>query len=500
MSSTPVRPGRPSKAALLTLAALALCARAWGDDGSSAATARLAEAMGDPARADITLAALRTVGDEELATVFIAASRSSNKSRRMLATASLRDFSGPVAAQALLNRVRSDVSMAVRAEALLALVAANAATDEQLIEALAINDDAVRCIAARELVRRKRTDLAAAALSALAASQDPAAAAIARLTLLASGDKRHLAGLAETIADPSTPESLLAILLEQIAEDKIAPAAELARRLAGSERSAAIRLLAWKAACAAAPDAAAALREEIARQDSISLGVRLLAILAECDSAERHLKALTGRSGAVAALARFELARNADELTAAEAARQVAELGHPVVIDYLLESASADVAAKGRKAEFYVPALLACIRLAREDSPIMTAEHIRAARASTALADIGTSEALAGLRNILGERYNCRVRAVAAGLMKTKNRAACALAAPLLKSPYEELATGAALALGRFSDPAATKYLKLIVEQSDRHSPTLVALASWYLLKSTGKTRQAVSTVAASVE
>jgi hypothetical protein len=481
------------------LVALGPCSHATADSATSAASAYLAESLSDPARSAPTLMALKATGDAELAGVFIALSRSGDKERRLLGTVALRDFTGAQVTKALLERLQTDPAMAIRAEALMALVAARAITDQQLVDSLKIPDEAVQCVAARQLVRAGRTQAAMEMLSRLVRSNDPGTAAISRLTLLAAGDRTQMRMLEEVMTDAETTDSVMAILLEQIAEDKISSAFGLARRAAASSRSMGIRVLAYRALAATSSMAPAILQDEIRRTDNFGLSVRLLSILAEHEGAEPHLRGLIQGGGATAALARFELARRTGNL-AAGAAKDAVAVGHPIVIEYFLDRASADVAARGNQASSYVPALLQCIHSAASDSPTMTAEHVRAARAATLLADIGSAEALAGLKAILAEKFSPKVRAAAAGLLKTSNRAACELAAPLLKSPYEELVTDATLALGRFGDPAATSYLSVIVHQPNRHSPALVALASWYLLKVTGSSRQAADELAKSVK
>jgi hypothetical protein len=50
--------------------------------------------------------------------------------------------------------------------------------------------------------------------------------------------------------------------------------------------------------------------------------------------------------------------------------------------------------------------------------------------------------------------------------------------------------------LGHFGDPAARPRLQTILSQADAHPPTLVILASWYILKIDKKTDQAVTELA----
>ncbi len=118
------------------------------------------------------------------------------------------------------------------------------------------------------------------------------------------------------------------------------------------------------------------------------------------------------------------------------------------------------------------------------------------AKAATILTDLGTPEAVAGLRKILAGPYNTTVRATAAGLLRSKSPAAMELARPLLASPYSELSTDAALVLGSFADPAAKGKLEQFAISGSGDPTPLRAMSCWYLLKIAGRTKTAAEQMA----
>ncbi|MHC4983434.1 MAG: hypothetical protein ACYTF6_09745 [Planctomycetota bacterium] len=495
----PERPPRLSVAARLVIVGLAGCllwAPAAAAEALEAAKSYLSESLRETARTQATLAVLKTIGDAELAAVFFAACRSEDKSLRLFATTALRDFAGSQVTAALLERLKTDQAMAVRAEALMALIAAKDVTDQQLISALGTLDQAIQLVAARELVRRGRARSAAETLSKLVGSKDARTAAAAGLALLAAGNESERRPLEQLMTNAETGDHVLAMLLEQIAEDEIKAASGLAELAAASSRPRHIRLLAYRALAATSGRAAAIIHDRISNSASMRFRVFLLRILADHARREAHLAELAKDAGAIGALARLELARPRGGSAARRAAEDIVALAHPVAVEYLLDRAAADITSRQWEFGFYAPALLKYVRSVPADSETMRMEYVRAARAAKLLADIGSPEALAGLKAILGERFSSRVRAAAAGLLRTQNRRASKLAMPLIDSPYKELAADAILALGRFGDPAATEHLGSIVLQRDRYARVVVTLASWYLLKSTGKAAEAAAELA----
>ncbi len=207
------------------------------------------------------------------------------------------------------------------------------------------------------------------------------------------------------------------------------------------------------------------------------------------------LELLSRRDDALGLLARFELARPASGEEAAKAASQAVATGHAVVIDYVLDRARGDIAQRRQTSAFYTQPLIAILHSVQADSPVMRPEHTQAAQAAELLGELATPEAIQTLTTLLKGNYNALTRAVAGGLLRCKNKAACEWLAPLLTSPYDELASDAALTLGQHGDIRAAPALQDIVNHSNRNRPELTALAGWYLVKLFGQTEPTVLTL-----
>jgi hypothetical protein len=266
-----------------------------------------------------------------------------------------------------------------------------------------------------------------------------------------------------------------------------------------------LRVRAYQTLAAISPKAGGKLFDAIRRSDNPVLGVRLLQVLASLDGAGEYLKHLRGRAEILDPLVDFELARAAgDDKAAALSAAAAVKRRHPTVVDCVLDRARGDVGptrpgspgSDTSRKDAYTPALLACIDSLKADSGRLRAEHLRAEAAARLLADIGTPRATAGLKRLLQGKADARKRRVAAGLVRTGNKAACFLLRPLLASPQDELATYAASALGRFGDAAAKPRLSKSIANQRRRRITLVAIACWYVLKIEGRAAAAVRQLA----
>ena len=497
-------------AIVLTALLLAPAASGAGDTQpvSGAGDSRLAvdylsKALGDPERLPLALAALRATQDKDLLPVFVALSRSGDKRRRLFATTTLGELGGDKAIAALKERLKGDPMMAVRSEALVGLLGLKAISADELVAIVNLDgdggDENVRCIAARALVRMDRGKDAARALGALTRSPDASTACMARLCLMKIGRAGHIEPLAKVLADLATPPEVVALLMTQIAEDKNTAAAPLVERVIRTGPRAAIPY-AYKALSAVSPDAAGRLAKAIGKSDRTVLRIRLLGLLAGLPKAKPHLERIARGKDAVALLARFELARPSGGAKADAAFRAAGKIGHPVVLDYLLAQADKDIRLARARAAFYAAGLTEMVRSAPTGGQEMGPQHRRAAIAATLLADLGTPEAMTGLKRILAGRYNAVVRVTAAGLMRSKNRKVCELLRPLLKSPYEELACDAALTLGRFGDAAAGEYLSGIMRRPGRQPSPTAVLAAWYLLKIARRTRPAAGELARQIK
>ena len=467
---------------------------------SNQAMAYLSETLGDSRRAKTILPALRATGDGKLLAIFTALSRSGDKQLRMFATSAIAEIGGAEAGGILLERLWGDPAMAIRAEALVRLLDLKAISDEQLVRAMNISDQTVQSLAARALVRRGRAAAGAETLRKLTESSNLATSSMAKISLLGMGYEKYKPQLSKLVSDPNTPRSVLSLLMGQIGSAKISAAAGLARSVAESDRSVSIRVKAYRALCEVSPKGGAVLCEAAYKSKSTVLRVYLVGIIASKDAnAPKHLKVLSTGPSPAAVLARFELARIKHDALAALAASEGLSMGHPIVVDYVLNKARLDVDKRKAAAGFYVEPLLEFVGNVNADTSKMGTEHIRAATAVTILTDLGSPKAVEGIRRILAGRYNAITRAAAAGLMRSKNRAACELARPLLKSPYQELSADAALVLGKFSDVGAIEYLGEIVSRPKNHQPAMVAMASWYLLAISGKADSGAKTLAAQI-
>ena len=166
------------------------------------------------------------------------------------------------------------------------------------------------------------------------------------------------------------------------------------------------------------------------------------------------------------------------------------------MVGYLLDRARQDIEDREAECSLYAPALRAYLGSFDFRAQAMQPEHVYVARAAALLIDLGEPQGLADLKKILAGRHCAFVRAVAAGLLQAKSRAACELARPLLKSPYSELVTNAALTLGRFGATDSAEYLRGMLENPRRSAGPEVVLASWYLLRIFNQTEATVERLA----
>jgi hypothetical protein len=462
--------------------------------------AMLASALADPNTAAVTLLSLATAESNELAPLFAACAKSSQARVRQVAVAALYQIKGAIAAGALWDRVRNDTAMPTRAQALALLIQMKAATPEQLQEAMRTEDETLQCLAANGLVLAGQGALAQEKLLKLAASKDPSTSGLARLCLVSLGHADEVAAVAKILSDPATPEAALDVMLSQIQDARIAAAAPAAEALANATANDDLRVVAWRAVSAAAPDGARKVAEAIAKSDKTPLRVKLFRVLARHPDAPPHMKTFSRGSDVIAAMARLELSRPAADAEAAKAAAEALASGHPVVLGHVLDCIKEDVPKLGAKSAVYVPVLLDVLRKTPKQMGRLRVEQEMSAWASTLLADIGTPEAMEGLKALLNEPYGEVSRAAVGGLLRTKNPAAAAMAKPLLESPYEEIATTAAVALARHGDKSADKVFREILARADRQRPDILAIACWYTLKLAGESAGAVEELAKAVK
>lgn len=484
---------------LAGILALLLAAGAARGQAARAQTplAYLSRMVTDADKAAPTFATLRGTEDKHLAPLFRALARSGDKQRRMFGLLALAELMGAEAGDVLLDRLQNDPTMPIRAAALARLIDLKAITNEQLANALSIPDENVQCLAARELVHRGQAGVAVGVLEKLAASKDPATSSLSRMCLLGLGRRDQEPALRKVMRDPKTPPAALLLLLRQIERQKITAAMGLALHVAtAEEHPSKLKARAYQAVSAISSLGAVTLRDAILKSRRTVFRAQVLKVLSSRDDAGGHLQAIAKGKDPVAALARFELARKTGGPTAAGAVIGVIDLQHPVLVAYVLDRAGEDIKARGKEAGFYTPGLLKYIRSVDPKPTRMGKEHFFAAGAAARLIQLGTPEAIAGLKQILSGRKSAISRSAAAGLLRAKNPAARALVKPLLNSPYGELATDAALVLGHFGDPAAAGYLRNVLAHPKRYPPALLVLASWYLLKIDKQTRPAAAKLA----
>lgn len=445
-------------------------------------------------QSNATLVALASTEDDRLRPLFEALSRSAEVKQRLFALTVLAEKFGSKAAPVLSDRL-FDPEKSVRVRAMARLFGLKALTEMQIRQALASEDEEIRLLAANAFFRMGRGREALPVLEALSQSSTPGTACSASLCLVAMGRTESLRFLEAIVADPQTDEGLLSQILSQVGEEKIFPAVVLARRLAMEHPSIPVRARACSAIAEAEPAAGAFLYEIISGSDQILFNVNVLGMLATMDDAASWMEKLSADGGPVGVLARFDLARLRRQPELADRAREALMMGHPMVVDYVLERMEEDQKSRQPVAAPYQDALLVFIGETPVKGTTMTELHYRLARASTLLAEMETPQASQGLKELLAQRYSSRVRAVAAGLLRVNKPSVCELARPLLESPYEELRTNAALILGRFGDQEAQEPLKEIVAYPERHPTALVAMASWYLLKVAGQDQVAVQSL-----
>jgi hypothetical protein len=446
----------------------------------------LGGALRDPNTTDLALASLRLTGDAGLTALYVAYSSNPDRRVRLVSCAALSDLKGDAAIAALQERVKSDPVMAIRAQAIALLIQWKASTSAQLQEAMKSEDEKIQYLAARGLVSAGQGRLAADQLAKLAGSNDPFTAGLARLDLLSLGRVDQLAPLTLVLVEPNSPPDLTTMLLGRIQEDKITAAAGIVETVSLSAPSEEVRLNAFRAVAAISTDAGKRLMDGLAKAEGTRSTVLLFRMIAGLKDPQASLQALAQGKNLAGALARLELARPAKDATSAQAAAEVAAYGHPLILEHLLGCLQDDLAKDANtpaRLDVYTPLLLDIVRKTPKGGPRLGLDQEVAGRAATLLADIGTPWAMAGLKEVLAGPFGEAKRAAIGGLVRTKNPAAAALAKPVMESPYPELAATSAIALARKGDKDAAKPLGDIISHSNRYSPDLVVMVSWYALK-----------------
>lgn len=471
------------------------------DVGPMVACDWLKQALKDEKRIESVLVALRTLNAPELDNVFIALSKSSDRRKRLFATMSLGDLETPAATAALVERLRKDQTMAIRAEALVHLLNRNAADPALLKEAIAIDDENIQCIAARALCRQTASPdpVAISTLTELTLSRSPVVSCLAQLSLVATGQNQHYASLEKLVQNADTSDDVIRLMLRQIVEEEITSGAPLARIILKSKRPMHIRVLAAKALAKTDRSSSHTIFEALRTSPQMIFRISLLSILTQQNDSQRYIEAISKSSLTVGMLARFEQSRSLTDtpnLKAEQSLRAVIQTGHPIVMNYVLQRASEDIKSKSRDTTFYIKPFLEFIRSVPADTKSLGPQHVLAAQATAWLIKQGSPETFNALERILKGRFNGVSRAVAAGVAQSRDASARNLALGLLKSPYREFVSDAAVALGHLGDPAVAEYFSDIISHPERHSTEMLTLACWYLLKIHNQTEPVAGQIA----
>lgn len=479
--------------------------RAADVPAASVQTARdyLRNALADDERLGVVLLGLRSTRDRELQPLYAALLHSSDRQTRLTAVAMTGEIGDETLNESLRDRLANDPAMAVRSEALLQLLRREALTTVQMEDALKVEDDGIRMMAARALVQRGKGSLAVPTLQSLLRSRDPAMVAQARMSLFGLGidTQTNKEELRKVLIDPKTSDELFLLLLGQIRREKIKTAAEVARYLARPDQSREIRVQAYMALADVLPDASKVLAEAIvAPNESDLFRINLIRILAEQPDVKYWLEDLAKRDDLAGAVARFEQARVQGGQNASKAlAVLVVDLGHPVLLEYALNRMRGDVEKDKQHAEFYVAPMLDALRRVDLSEDYMTAQHDRMAMIVEWLANLGSPKAMEGLQEILAGPDGAVRKLTAGALYRSTNPAVCGLVLPLLTSPYTDNRIYAALTLARHGRSEAVPVLLDIQTHAETHRPDVLTLANWYLLKLAGQSKPAVDDLAKTV-
>jgi HEAT repeat protein len=473
---------------LLAVVLCGLAAQALGADETKNAYEYLSKNLVDKKNSDMVVAAFHAADDKEFLPLFVALARCGDKRKRLMATTALGQLGGPEAIAALKRQLAEDSAMGIRTRALVHLLDLDAADASVLSNATKIKDEGIQCMAARSLAIKSKNPqhraLAKATLTKVAGSSEAMIAAMANMGLLSMGDSSKLPGLTKLVSDPNTPTSTVRLIMLQIADEKIPAAEPLARIVISAPKSPVqTRIYACQALAAAFAKPVPMIFAAIRESNSMVFRIPAMGILAEQAGSKPYIGAIAKSALPIAPMASFEMARKTPGPTSSAAVQKALAIKHPVAINYIMQQAREDVDKLGAKADFYVAPLLEYIASVEPDTDRMAHEHIMAAQATTLLMDIGTPEAIAGLSKIFDGRYSAITRSAAAGLLRTKNKAARPIALKLLKNPYPELSTYGALTLGHLADPAASEHFNRIISRESGHSVAETTLASWYLLK-----------------
>lgn len=454
----------------------------------------------------VVLRGLESTGDKQLLPLFVALMQSGDKELRLMATATVANIGGKSAAPALLQRLKKDPSMAIRGEALVQLGILDSISQADVLKAADIDDEGIKIVAARTLSRMGKGKTAREILKTLTESRDESNAAFARMTLLSLGDRRQYAKLLRIVRDPTTTDGVLMRMLNQIAEEKISCALPMAEVMCESDYSWGVRLRAFDVVSQLSPKAVQKLTNAFRSTDNMVLRINILQIISERDDSLDQIASLAaGKADDLATLvARFELARKTDPAAAQAVAIDMVKAGHPIYVEYLLNSMAEDLQQNSEKeksaADFYAQPIVNYISTVKINAYRMTADHDRVSKAVELLANLGNDVAMKGLWDILSAPGDSPIkRLTAASVYRANNEQVCDFVKPLLKSGYPELKTYAALLLGKYNKLEAIAVLEEIQNSPVLYKTDLLSLVNWYLIKLSDNPAKPVAEIAKTI-
>ena len=215
MTTRRTQPHRARLALTVTMLLLTLpvAAQVTGQDAADF----LATTLNTPDTTMAGIAALAgTAEDADLKPIFKALATSDRKEARLFAVTAIPTALGEAGDDLLVDRLKNDPLMSIRAEAMAQLIARDAATNAILRYAVTIDDEPIQLMAGKALVREGEVAFAVNTLTTLTGSTDVDLAANARLTLLETGDATQLTSLRAYVADDDTHPLAIELLLSQI--------------------------------------------------------------------------------------------------------------------------------------------------------------------------------------------------------------------------------------------------------------------------------------------
>lgn len=498
--------------ALLILAAclgLANCpAQAQVSESAvSAAKENLRGALGESTRSAEVLRGLRATGDKDLLPLFYAMCNSSDRMRRLFGVLAVCDLAPSDAVETMHQRYRQEADGGIRGVALNHLIQNHAASDEEIKTALESKDDNVALMGAREAMKRGYSPQALDVLKRIVADSESGSAAadkkddnsldwpelaiLSRMLLLSANQFEQAEPLNKMLSDENAEPRLKLLLLGLIAKDNIQSAQPMVKKIIESRDLPEVRMEAIRTlSILSGEEGTQAILAELDKTTDTVAQVQLIMLLGGLKGADKPLYHLCEiNKPLLSELARFELARLAENNEELQTSTQeLLKTGHPIVADLVMRKA------KEKPNEAYVPGLLQYIRSVPNGEP--GPEHASAASATVVLVKISSPAAEKGLAEIASGPYSGVTRSVASGLAIAEGPCLGNVAEKLLASPYDEISTAGALALGKIGDPRATKILTDIVTHHDRYPASLVAMASWDLLKVAGQHTQFIKELA----